>query len=61
MWNPEDYGGLTAMVIDPTRMWVPKLAIGNRYVYTMTITAFQIEMTYFIGIVVYFVILSSRV
>ena len=29
-WDPVDYGGLTAVVVDPSRIWVPKLAIGNR-------------------------------
>lgn len=30
-WDPADYGGLTAVVVEPKKMWVPKLAIGNRY------------------------------
>ena len=29
-WNPDDYGGMKTLVVDPTKLWVPKLAIGNR-------------------------------
>ena len=31
-WRPEDYGGLDKIVVGPKRMWVPKLATGNRFV-----------------------------
>ena len=33
-WNPADFGNLQKIIVSPSRMWVPKLAIGNRYVYT---------------------------
>ena len=29
-WDPDSYGGLTSIVVEPKRLWVPKLAIGNR-------------------------------
>jgi len=32
VWRPEDYGGLDKIVVDPMRIWVPKLATGNRSV-----------------------------
>ena len=30
-WDPAEYDGLNKIVLSPTRMWIPHLAIGNRY------------------------------
>ena len=32
VWRPEDYGGLDKIVVEPKKMWLPKLATGNRFV-----------------------------
>ena len=32
-WDPKEFGGLDKIVVNPAKIWVPKLAIGNRYGY----------------------------
>jgi len=32
VWNPADFDGVEKIVVSSKRMWVPKLATGNRSV-----------------------------
>ncbi len=52
-WEPELYGGIKTIVVNPTKMWTPQLAIGNRCVliyawisfHTRTISKLLIKMS----------------